>query len=290
MIAADFDQLWDYDDPAASEQRFRELLPAVSERGPLSLRVQLLTQIARALGLQRRFDEAHAVLAEASAQLADAGELARIRWLLEMGRCHNSAGAAERALPCFREAWELARATGEDFHAVDAAHMLAIVEPSAEDRLAWTQRALALAEGSDDGRVAKWPGSLHNNIGWTFHELGDFERALGPFRQALVWRERQGAIDTIRIACWCIARCLRSLWRVDEALAMQQALLVEYEAEGAQSGYTFEELGECLLSLGRGDEARPWLALAHAELAQDPWLQAEEPQRLARLQRLARGG
>ena len=122
---------------------------------------------------------------------------------------------------------------------------------SAEDRLAWTQRALALAEGSDDERVAKWPGSLHNNIGWTFHEQGDFERALGHFRHALVWRERQGAIDTIRIACWCIARCLRSLGRVDEALTMQQALLVEYKAEGAQSGYTFEELGECLLLLGR---------------------------------------
>ena len=129
MTAADFDQLWDYDDPAASEQRFCELLPDVSERGPLSLRVQLLTQIARALGLQRRFDEARAVLAKASAQLADAGELARIRWLLETGRCHNSDGAAERALPYFREAWELARAAGEDFHAVDAAHMLAIAEP-----------------------------------------------------------------------------------------------------------------------------------------------------------------
>ena len=289
MTLTDFDSLWDYADPAASEQRFRDLLPAVSERSQESRRVQLLTQIARALGLQRRFDEARAVLAEAAAQLADAGELARIRWLLETGRCHNSDGAAERALPCFREAWELARTTGEDFHAVDAAHMLAIAEPAAEDRLAWTQRALALAEASEDGRVAKWPGSLHNNIGWTFHEQGNYERALGHFRQALVWRERQAASDTIRIARWCIARCLRSLGRVDEALAMQQALLADYEAAGARSGFTFEELGECLLLLARGDEARLWFAQAHVELDQDPWLQAEEPERLARLQRLARG-
>ena len=71
---------------------------------------------------------------------------------------------------------------------------------------------------------------------------------------------------------------------------MQQVLLAENEAEGAQSGYTFEELGECLLSLGRGDEARPWFALAHEQLAQDLWLQAEEPDRLSRLQRLGRGG
>ncbi len=53
MTVADFDQLWDYDDPVASEQRFRELLPAAIANGSLSLRVQLLTQIGRAPGLAR---------------------------------------------------------------------------------------------------------------------------------------------------------------------------------------------------------------------------------------------
>lgn len=285
----DFDRLWDYNDPAASEQRFREHLPAVTQAGSASQRVQLLTQIARALGLQRRFDEARDILAEAGAQLAGAGEPARVRWLLETGRCHNSSGSPAKSMPYFRDAWELARAGGEDFHAVDAAHMLAIVEPSPEARLAWTLRALDLAEASSDLRAKKWPGSLHNNIGWTFHEQGDYERALGHFHKALAWRERQGAGDDIRIARWCIARCLRSLGRAGEALAMQRALLAEFEDEGASDGYVFEELGECLWLLGREAEARPWFAQAHAELAQDVWLQAEEPDRLERLQRLGQG-
>ena len=281
-----FDELWDYDDPAASEARFRELLPDLVAGGDESLRAQLLTQIARALALQRRFDEARAVLAQAEARLDAAGARARVRWLLETGRCHNSSGSPEQSLACFREAWELASQCGEDFHAVDAAHMLAIVEPAAEDRLAWTMRALELAESSEDARVGKWPGSLHNNIGWTWHDQGDYARALEHFRKALAWRERQGDLATMRIARWCIARCLRSLWRLDEALAMQRALLAEYRAEDAPDGYVYEELGECLLLLGRESEARPWFARAHAELSQDAWLQAEEANRLARLERL----
>lgn len=284
-----FDELWDYDDPAASEARFRALLPDLIAGGDESLRAQLLTQIARALALQRRFDEARAILAQAEARLDAAGERARVRWLLETGRCHNSSGSPERSLAFFLEAWELASQCGEDFHAVDAAHMLAIVEAAPEDRLAWTMRALELAESSDDPRVGKWPGSLHNNIGWTWHEQGDYARALEHFRKALVWRERQGDLATIRIARWCIARCLRSLARPDEALTMQRALLEAYRAEDAPDGYVYEELGECLLLLGRESEARPWFARAHSELSQDPWLQAEEGNRLARLERLGQG-
>lgn len=284
-----FDELWDYDDPAASEGRFRDLLPDLVAHGDESQRVQLLTQIARTLGLQRRFDDARYVLAEAEARLDAAGDRARVRWLLETGRCHNASGSPELSRSFFLEAWELAKECGEDFHAVDAAHMLAIVEPAPEDRLAWTMRSLELAESSDDGRVGKWPGSLHNNIGWTWHEEGDYERALEHFRKAQAWRERQGDVGTIRIARWCIARCLRSLGRVDEALAMQRALLEEYQAEDAPDGYVYEELGECLLLLGREAEARPWFARAHAELSADPWLQAEEADRLARLELLGQG-
>src|SRR5688500_12060392 len=66
----DFDALWDYDDPEATEQQFRTLLPRAEQSDDRSYHVQLLTQIARAEGLQRKFAEAHATLASAQAQLA----------------------------------------------------------------------------------------------------------------------------------------------------------------------------------------------------------------------------
>lgn len=45
-------------------------------------------------------------------------------------------------------------------------------------------------------------------------------------------------------------------------------------ALGEASGFTFEEIGECLLALGRADEARPYFAQACAALSNDAWLAA----------------
>lgn len=50
--------LWGWDDPAGSETRFREAAAAASG----TEREVLLTQMARALGLQDRFAEGHAGL------------------------------------------------------------------------------------------------------------------------------------------------------------------------------------------------------------------------------------
>ena len=77
----DFDALWDYDRPAETETRFRDLLPA-AERNP-DVKMQLLTQIARAQGLQRRFEDAHATLEEVETGLPPGALRPRIRYLLE---------------------------------------------------------------------------------------------------------------------------------------------------------------------------------------------------------------
>lgn len=58
--AADFDALWDYEDLAATEETFRALLPQMTPGSPEH--VQLLTQIARAQGLQGHVVEAQATL------------------------------------------------------------------------------------------------------------------------------------------------------------------------------------------------------------------------------------
>ena len=84
-----------------------------------------------------------------------------------------------------------------------------------------------------------------------------------------------------------MARCCRSLGRVDEALAAQQALAAEHAAAGSEDGYVEEELGECLLRLGRPAEARPHFWQAHKLLSQDAWLVEAEPERLARIKQLS---
>ncbi len=152
---ADFDQLWNYNKPAETEQTFRALLPDAETSGDADYHAELLTQIARTLGLQQRFGEAHAVLDQVHAMLTDDAMRPRIRYLLERGRVLNSSGAPVQALPLFLEAWETARAAGEDFHAVDAAHMAAIVEKG-DAALEWNRRAIEAAEISSQPRARKW--------------------------------------------------------------------------------------------------------------------------------------
>src|SRR5881628_1410931 len=118
----DFDVSWDYDKPEASEQQFRELVPTAERSGDRSYHIQLLTQIARAEGLQRRFSEAHATLDAAQALLTDDLVRAKVRYLLERGRVFNSSKDVVQARAFFVDAWKLAFACQEDFYAIDAAH------------------------------------------------------------------------------------------------------------------------------------------------------------------------
>jgi tetratricopeptide (TPR) repeat protein len=285
----DIDALWDYDDPAASEQRFLQILSAAREAGDEPYLVELLTQIARTQALQRRFDDAHRTLDEGAVLAASALPRPAVRLLLERGRTFNSAGDPDRARPLFLQAWEQARGTGQDAFAVDAAHMLGIVDPG-EEGLSWNLRALDLAERSQDKRANRWRASLYNNIGWTYHDAGRYRDALDAFQQAHEWRRRQEQPRETRIAAWCVARALRSLGRVEEALAMQRDNLRQAEAAGDPDGFIQEEIGECLLALDRPEEARAPFARAYAVLSQDPWLTADEPERLQRLKELGSGG
>lgn len=291
----DFDQFWDYGDPEKTEKVFKELFAESRNSGDREYQAQLLTQIARTHSLRRDFEEAHRILDDVEKMInvvANALDIqtpvARIRYLLERGRTHNSAGDIETARPLFLEAWERARNAGQDYHAVDAAHMLGICEHG-DASLLWNNRAMEAAEASGDPRAKGWLGALYNNTGWTYHDTGEYERALERFEKGLAWRREQDDQQATRIAEWTVARAKRSLNRTEEALAMQQSLLEEHEAAGTSDGYVFEEVAECLLTLHRPDEARPFFVRAYRELAKDGWRAENEPERLDRLKRLGEG-
>lgn len=274
--------MWNFQDPAGSEQRF---LAAAAEAGG-ELRLELLTQAARAQGLQRRFDDAHATLDRVEPHLTDGTPTARMRLLLERGRVHRSSGDPAAGRSFFEQAWEHGRAHGLDALSVDAAHMAAIVV-GGDEAFVWNERALDLAKRSDEAGARGWLGALANNMGWDHFDAGRYEEALELWQQAAAWHAERPTGRGERVARWTVARGLRALGRFDEALAMQQQLLAELEALGEADGLVHEELGELLLALGRPDEAAPQFARAHALLSQQAWLVEKEPARLARLLELA---
>ena len=110
--APEFDALWNFDDPAGTETRFREMLSKARESSNQEYAAELLTQIARAQGLQQKFAEAQATLDEVDALLKPGMKSAKVRTLLERGRVLNSSRNAEEAMPGFTEALRLAQDSG----------------------------------------------------------------------------------------------------------------------------------------------------------------------------------
>jgi tetratricopeptide (TPR) repeat protein len=278
---------WDYDQPQATELKFRELLPAAESSGDPSYHAQLLTQLARTLSLQRKFDDAHQLLNKAEQLIgAQAMPVAEIRYLLERGRTYNSAGERQKAIALFKQAYDKALKHKEDFYAVDAAHMLGIAERP-QDQLYWNTTAMELAEKSTDAAAKKWLGSLYNNIGWTYHDLKDYNKALDLFEKALAWHIDKRNDRGTFIAKWTVGRTYRSLDRIEEALVLQKSLWEEIQRKNlAPSGFVFEELAECLLVKNEFTEAKVYFRKAYDILSKDIWLKAREPARLERLKRL----
>jgi len=281
----DFDSLWDYSHPAETETRFRELLPQFPENEPAYL--ELLTQIARTNGLRREFDEAHQILDQVEKQLDETPSRPKIRYLLERGRTFNSSGNPQQAKPLFEQALDVAQQLAEDFYAVDALHMLAIVAPPAS-ALDLNLRAIQMAESSRDEKARNWLGSLYNNTGWSYHDMGEYDTALEIFQKAEAYFRSKGRVRETRIAVWTVARCLRSLNRLEDALSMQMKLKEEFDFAGETDGYVFEEIGECLFALGRAEEAKPYFAHAYNELSKDDYLAKHESERINRLKELSK--
>ena len=260
--AVDVDALWNYQDPAGSEQRFRSALVAAVGDDALVLR----TQIARTYSLRKRFDDAHAELDAIAPAVARAGPEVRVRALLERGRTRRSAGQPRDAEPLFLQAVEVAEGAGLRGLAGDAIHMVALVQPDLERKRAWHQRLLDFVGDSGDPKVRRWQAVAYNNLGSDLREAGRFAEALQAFEQALAAYRRDGKTGSVRIAQWQVANTLRLLRRIDDALQAQQALLAELQAAGETDPYVYEELALLHAACGDEDRAAHYRAL-HREAA-----------------------
>ena len=265
-MAIDLKPLWDFDNPAQSEERFRSAL--VTATGDDAIILQ--TQIARTYGLRAHFTDAQVILKGLEPLLQTAGDEARTRYWLELGRTHSSgthppesqtADTKEMARMAYGKALATARTGQLDGLAIDALHMLAFVDTEPADQLKWGQEALAISQTSSQPAAKAWEASLRNNVGYALYQLGRYEEALVQFQQAVVLRERGTDQQATRIAHWMVGWTLRAMNRMDEAVEIQLRLEREREVAGKPSPYVFEELE--LLYRAKGDDAR---AKHYAEL------------------------
>ena len=262
-VALDINALWDFQNPELSERRF----VAALEQARGEDRLLLQTQLARTHSLRQDQQSARAILADVEAKLSREHGEAVVRFNLEMGRTFASAAHSEesitradrqRARAHYLEAHAQAKANGFDGLAVDALHMMSFVELELEDQLHWTDKALAYVAASDQPAAKRWQASLLHNSGYALHQLGRYERALARFQEALNLREQADDDWATHVARWMVAWTLRSLDRLDEALALQLRLERERDAVGSPDASVFQELELLYRSLGLSERANDY--------------------------------
>jgi tetratricopeptide (TPR) repeat protein len=259
ILAFDPTPLWNFKDPALSEQRFLQALASVSGDDALIIK----TQIARTYGLRKNFARAQEILLEIEPQIVLAGPAAQTRYFLELGRSYSSnthpresqtPEARQKARDAFNKALDVAQKAKLDALAIDAVHMFAFVDKAPAEQLKWAQAALSIVLKSDQAAAKQWEGSVRNNLGMALHGLNRFDEALEQFNSALEYRQKFGEAEQVFIASWMIAWTLRAQQRIDEALAIQLRLEREAQARGKSDPYVFEELE--LLFKAKGDQDR----------------------------------
>jgi tetratricopeptide (TPR) repeat protein len=299
----EFETHCDWDDALGTEQRLKQLISEHSEalKTDHFLRIELLSQLARAQGMQNLFPQAKISLQEAETALHEAESthqdksetselftIAKIRYLLEHGRILVLEKTPSQARPLFLEAWSMAQEAREDYYAIDAAIMLSTTEPQKMKR-DWTIKAFDIVENSHHPRAKEMRAPVYTALGWLDFEMRKFEGALVYFKKALEFSKADGlSKKKVVTAQWAIAKTLRALNRIQEAFEIQTEAANELKNLNLIDGFVYEELAECLHLLKRPDEAQPYFELAYRQLSTDQWLADNNQARLKRMKELGK--
>ena len=289
-----FDDLF-VGNPADIEQNLKKLLPDALALEDHSIYLQILSQIALAQAMQKNFSAAHETLNKAEALLTPKDDLARARILLERGRVFMQAGDNEAAKPYFFQSYELCKSNHFDYHTANAAHMIAIIALTPEEKIKWNTLTIEFVENSKSIRAQAWRGSLYNNLGQAYIEAKQYQQALDVLKKALIFREKEGYVPNIRVAKWAVARALRLLNQNEDALTILLPLMEKYDSMTKQGefdmpveilrtvrGLVCEELAEIYAS-----KSTAFAKLAYDDLSQDEWFKKHESNRLDRMKQLA---
>ena len=283
----DIDSLWNFSNPAESEQAFRNAMA----RAYADETLELETQIARTYGLRRDTKKALEILDGVQQRItASTSDAVRVRLALERGRTLRTPQNFEVARPHFQEAFDRAIAANLTLLAIDAAHMFGFSKDLSEAQR-WNRRAMELAQSIEVPRAIQWRASLANNMGVSERGLGNLQAAMTHFEAALAAETRLNRPARVRVAYWQIANTKRLQGRIDEALAIQLRLEKESDDAKAPDVYIYTELAELFAAQSQKrdtNQAKHYAALALAIAEKDTWMVENEAALIARMKDISR--
>lgn len=288
-------------DPKLVEAALTKLLPEAQKLSNNSIYLQMLSQIALMQAVQKKFDQAHTTLDDAQAQLNATDYVALARILLERGRTFQQQGDIEQAQQYFDQSYQVSKQHNLDYHTINAAHMIAIVVPALDEKIAWNLLALDLALKTHDKKAAQWLAPLHNNLGQNYFDAHNYQKSHEYYEKALeLFAGDSRYSDAHKLfARWTIGRCMRALNRLDKALDIQTAILREVQnLEQAKQygmpaemfflirGFVYEELAYIFMLQEQIHEAKKYAKLALNDLENNEMFITTSPERIKDLKNI----
>ena len=251
--------------------------------------VEALSMVARSHLIQDEADEGRPWIQRAEAvatpdQANDWSRFLSVRGRFEWKDRKDNA----KATAIFKEMYEYCITHALHDRAIDAAHMVALTG-SQEEQVEWALKGIDAAEqGGHDG----WLGPLWNNLGWTYVELKQHDKALDALLKARHHHHQRSGVVQKLAADIFVGQAYRLVGNLDESEkwineAHQRArtLWAEHPDDDdfkERLGNTHEQLGELAAARGSMREALRHLEQSK-ELLSSAGAEKWDPEGLRRL-------
>lgn len=278
-LSREADELFNARKFSEGAEAYKKAVKAAENEGNTALLVRSLCMVARCYNIQGEGAEGRPWLERAAALASPEEPEGWSRYLGTRGRYEwKDEKDNARARQTFIEWYEFCQEHELYSHAVDAAHMVAIVG-GPDEQVTWALKGIEAAEQSGD---EGWLGPLWNNLGWTYDERGEHEKALDALRKAREYHHKHGTAQSKLVADFAVSHALRKVKRLEEAREWLEKCITEVQRRleddpddnfnNEWMGWGRKYMGELLVDEGLPEQglaelkkARPYLVKAGIE-------------------------
>lgn len=252
---------------------------AAIEQGSNEIATEALAQVARCCSIAKDFPEGRKWLEKAAARAKDTEPKGWSRYLGVRGRFEwQDEKDNAKARKTFIEMHDYCVKHELHSRALDAAHMVAIVG-TPQDQEEWALKAIKAAEKANE---KAWLAVLWNNLGWSYDEKNEVEKAFVALLKARKYHYETGTDHNKLVADFSLGHAYRRIGMIDEArktLTEAQAWAIKRHEEDKTDkermewvGWGHKYMADLLADEGKNKEAlagykecRPWLVKADIE-------------------------
>lgn len=260
------DQIFHTRDYLEARDLYIETAEHADLHGDSSVLTEAVAMIGRTYLITGKLAECDLLLKRAKRTADPDSPLGWSRYLGVRGRFEWQENRLEDARQTFNEMYDYCLTKGLHERAIDATHMMAIVE-DLEGQVRWGLKGIKAAE---KGQVTQWLGPLWNNLGATYEDLENYDKALEAYKKAREYHYEHGDETNRLIADWAVGHAYRLKGDYRQARKWLEPLLQWSEQIGNHEffGWTNRELGLMELDNGKYMRAVEYLVQAKNGLKQ----------------------